>query len=68
MVEEVPLEARNAKRSLRLVKEGQYTRAAQALMSAGLAEQSRATKDAMRDLHPQCPRICPSDTEPSSPL
>ena len=66
-VEEVHLEVRNAKRSLRLIREGQYTRAGQALTSAGLAQQTRATMNAMKDLHPQGPPLLPSDTEPSSP-
>ena len=65
--EEVTQEVRNARRSLKLIKEGQYTRAAQALVSPGLAEQSRATVSTMESLHPQCPRIIPRETEPSSP-
>ena len=50
-----------------LIREGQYTRAAQALTSADLAEQTRATKEAMKELHPQGPRILPCDGEPSAP-
>ena len=64
---EVSQDTRNARRSLKLIREGQYTRAAQALVSPGLAEQSRSTMAAMEALHPQCPRVAPCDTEPSMP-
>lgn len=46
----VTQEVRNARRSLKLVKEGQYTCAAQALISLGLAEQSTSTTAAMEAL------------------
>ena len=63
----VSQEVRNATRSSRLVREGQYSRAAKALTSVGLAEHTRDTISAMQSLHPQGPRARPKETEPSSP-
>ena len=65
--EEISQEVRNARRSHKLIIAGQYTRASQALVSPGLAEQSRSTVTAMTALHPQCPRIIPGDMESSTP-
>jgi hypothetical protein len=64
---EVTQESRNAIRSSRLVKEGQYSRAAQALTSAGLVEQNTATTATMLQLHPQGPRVIPRADEPDAP-
>jgi hypothetical protein len=64
---EVSQDTRNARRSLKLIREGQYNCAAQALVSPGLAEQSRSTMAAMEALHPQCPRVAPCDTATQSP-
>ena len=64
---EVTQESRNAIRSSRLVKEGQYSRAAQALTSAGLVEQNTATTATMLQLHPQGPRVIPRADEPDTP-
>ena len=47
------LEVKNAQRSRRLAQEGKYTRAVQALTSAGLADHTPATIRAMRDKHPR---------------
>jgi hypothetical protein len=63
----VSQEERNAIRSSRLVKEGQYSRAAQALTSAGLVEQTQTTTAAMLQLHPQGPRVIPRADEPDTP-
>ena len=48
-------EKRNAERATTLAQEGQYTRALQALTSAGMAPQSRATQDTMKGKHPPSP-------------
>ena len=64
---EVTQESRNAIRSSRLVKEGQYSRAAQALTSAGLVDQNPTSTAAMLHLHPQGPRVIPSADEPDEP-
>jgi hypothetical protein len=63
----VTQEERNATRSSRLIKEGQYSRAAQALTSAGLVQQTTATTAAMLHLHPQGPRVIPRADEPDTP-
>ena len=63
----VTQDERNARRILKLVKEGQFTCAAQALTSPGLAEKSRATMAIMESLHPLCPRVVPSDSDTSAP-
>ena len=65
--DEVSQETRNAVRSSRLVKDGQYSRAAQALTSAGLAQKSRTTMATMQALHPQGPLVQPSDAELTIP-
>ena len=46
---------------------GQYRKAAQALTSAGLAQDCPATVAALRELHPQCERAMPCSEEPSAP-
>ena len=43
---------RNAERATVLAQEGQYTRALQALTSAGMASDTRATREAMKAKHP----------------
>ena len=57
----------NAARSSRLIQEGQYTRAAQALTSRGIDQQSEAAKQAMLDKHPQGPPAHPPQEEISTP-
>ena len=52
-VTEKTQEERNAERAVKLVQEGQYSRGLAALVSAGLAENSRATEEEMRRKHPQ---------------
>ena len=57
----------NVKRCNNYVKEGQYTKASQALTSAGLAQPSPETKAKIQELYPQCPSILTEDEEPSVP-
>ena len=52
-VPEKTLDERNAERAQKLVQEGQYSRGLAALVSAGLAENSKATEEEMRRKHPQ---------------
>ena len=56
----------NAVRARRLAQQGEYTRAIQALTSAGLAEQSPATTRAMKKKHPAAnlPTFQPSSVSP----
>ena len=44
---------RNAERAKLLAQEGQFTKALQALTSAGMADPSRANLQAMKEKHPQ---------------
>ena len=64
--EQQSLKVKNAQRSKRLAQEGEYTRAVQALTSAGLADHTPATIRAMRDKHPtaQPSTFQSSDTSP----
>ena len=52
LTEEEKLRKRNAKRASTKAGEGQFTRALQALTSAGMAEHSRQTVKVMREKHP----------------
>ena len=45
-------EEKNAKRAARLAQEGQYTRSLQSLLSAGMAQHSKATVREMQAKHP----------------
>jgi len=56
----------NAVRITRLAQQGEYTRAIQALTSAGLAEQSPAMTRAMKKKHPvaNLPTFQPSGVSP----
>ena len=65
--QELSQEDLNAKRCTKFVKEGQYRKAAQALTSAGLAQDCPATVAALRKLHPQLERTAPSLEEPNAP-
>ena len=65
--QELSQEDLNAKRCTKFVKEGQYRKAAQALTSAGLAQDCPATVAALRELHPQLERTAPSLEEPNAP-
>ena len=48
-------EDKNVKRALRLAREGQYSRSLQSLLSAGMAQNTRANIKEMKDKHPQEP-------------
>ena len=50
--EEVSLDEKNAERALRLAQQGEYTRAAQSLVSAGLAKHTASTIRDMQKKHP----------------
>ena len=53
--EEKTLKEKNVARATKLGEEGQYTRSLQALVSHGLAEQSREVLQEMKAKHPQSP-------------
>ena len=58
----------NARRCLRLVQEGQYSRAVQALTSRGIDQESDAAREAMKEKHPAAPiPRTPSDIPPAPP-
>ena len=63
--EEVRLRERNARKARTLAQEGQFSRATQALLSGGMADQSHANVQEMRDKHPAAtgPVELPPDTE-----
>ena len=68
--EEDSLEVQNAKRCKTLVKDGQYSKAIQALVSHGMAEHTEATLKEMQDKHPAATRPLPpipvTDTPPKT--
>lgn len=57
----------NARRCLRLLQDGQFSRAAQALSSSGIDFDSPAAYASMQDKHPQCPTApTPSGLAPAA--
>ena len=60
----------NAKRALKFVAEGQYSRASEALLSQGVAQVTSETLKIMKEKHPQAPvpQLIPhNDVEPLKP-
>ena len=57
----------NIRRCRDLVREGQYSKAAQALNSAGIAEHTRIAHQAMKDKHPRGPSPSPRQPAPETP-
>ena len=57
----------NARRCLRLVQEGQYSRAVQALTSRGIDQDSLAAREAMKEKHPAAPLPRPPSDLPPAP-
>ena len=49
---EKTLQEKKGERAAKIVKEGQYSKALQALTSAGMTEHTRETEEAMRSKHP----------------
>ena len=65
--EEEKQRERNAERAKTLAQDGQYTKALQALMSAGMAPPTRANIEIMKEKHPQATRPQPPAPQVASP-